>query len=635
MSTHSEIESRGPDSFKDYLKEFKRNIGLLMWIWNDIISEKSKRWARYMNIIHVVGVVCVTISPLFIKEVMDNLPTKHDSGDMKSAFMAVLGFVGFLTIYKLLECGRRVIREYQLGENIKSMDRYVTEIFLAKSIGQHRREKKHLSVANVEKGRAKMLNIQSIILFEAFNVLFTLIISFIALLFLSPIAGLIICVFMIPYVVSMFYTNTKVARIAHPIDKKFRALFRYRTARWTNAMRVKLSLMSEKEAEKMDDDFDELLYTDRKFWLWFIKHITYRDMFVIGALASVVCYGIYEVFSVGPVSGGFTVGTLYPLITWANKIAENIWMVGNIEHQLNYNMPAVHALREVAELETDIKDPQEPKKFPKGPIGIEFRGVWFRHHSSVLEPDNKQKEHPHALQNVSFSIRPGETVGCVGPSGAGKSTLSMLLLRAYDPDRGQILVNGIDLKDLAVNDWWKEVGYIPQKSSIFDGTLLSNLTYGEDNVCTEHVNRVVRLLQIDFGRRLVDGLETKVGEDGIELSGGEQQRVSAGAAVIGNPRFMVIDEATSSLDSTTEAAFQSGLDHMLSEGVGAFIIAHRLSTLRRCDRIIVLRPSGSLHDDESQVEAIGSSFEELFEISPTFRQLAKDQNLKIGANALF
>jgi len=171
---------------------------------------------------------------------------------------------------------------------------------------------------------------------------------------------------------------------------------------------------------------------------------------------------------------------------------------------------------------------------------------------------------------------------------------------------------------------------------VLSGTLRYNLLYGmlpeeREKVTDEMLWDMMRKLEVDFGDRLTDGLDTKVGKKGVKLSGGEAQRVMIAAAVLKNPNMMIIDEATSSLDSTTEKSVQKGLAQVLQSGMSGLIIAHRLSTVRDiCDKFVVMRPLGELVNGDSQVEAIGSSFEELWETSPTFRRLATDQGIVIS-----
>ena len=210
-----------------------------------------------------------------------------------------------------------------------------------------------------------------------------------------------------------------------------------------------------------------------------------------------------------------------------------------------------------------------------------------------------------------------------------------LLLRYMDPDYGIICVNGINLRDVKLKSWMNHVGYIAQQPQIYDGTIRYNLTYAlspdeREKITDEELWEWMQLLKIDFGERLTDGLETLVGRSGIKLSGGEAQRLMIGAAAIRKPRFMIIDEATSNLDSSTEKAVQAGLAEVLKGNVGALIVAHRLSTVRKlCNKFIVLKSSDEVKNGDSQIEAIANSFEELYKISPTFRRLADDQDVVI------
>lgn len=194
-------------------------------------------------------------------------------------------------------------------------------------------------------------------------------------------------------------------------------------------------------------------------------------------------------------------------------------------------------------------------------------------------------------------------------------------------------MNGINLRQLNLQSWLRCIGYIPQKASVFEGTIRFNLTYG---LTTEQLANITDdflwglLVQLKIADRMEDGLDTLLGKGGIELSGGEAQRVMVAAALAKSPHFFLIDEATSALDSTTERAVQAAIEAALTGDVGALIIAHRLSTVRRiCNKFIVLRPAND--DGEPQVEAVASSFEELYRISPTFRALADDQGIAITA----
>jgi ABC-type multidrug transport system fused ATPase/permease subunit len=206
-----------------------------------------------------------------------------------------------------------------------------------------------------------------------------------------------------------------------------------------------------------------------------------------------------------------------------------------------------------------------------------------------------------------------------------------------DPEEGSVRVGGVDLRDIALRSWTRLVGYIPQQPQVLDGTIRYNLLYGlppeaRANVTDEELWELMRKLEIDFGERLTHGLDTVVGRRGIKLSGGQAQRLMIGAAVMQRPRFMIIDEATSSLDSTTEKSVQRGLAELLEPTTSALIITHRLSTVRRlCSKFIVLTQAAQRADSSGQVEAVAGSFEDLYALSPTFRRLADDQGVPIGS----
>jgi ABC-type multidrug transport system fused ATPase/permease subunit len=255
------------------------------------------------------------------------------------------------------------------------------------------------------------------------------------------------------------------------------------------------------------------------------------------------------------------------------------------------------------------------------------------YHYEHQTPDNKDSI--PTLESVSFTIEPGEKVALIGPSGAGKSTIMKLLLRYMDPTEGRILIDGVDLQHVDLGTWLTQIGYVAQQFEVFDGTIRYNLTYGlgeerKKSITDDDIWKIMRTLQIDFGDRLINGLDTRIGFNGIKLSGGQNQRLMIGAAALKEPRFMIIDEATSSLDATTERLVQDGLEKVLVN-CGALIVTHRLNTVRRiCDRFILLdRVEGS----GGTIHAVADSFEELAEISPAFRRLAEDQGIELGSAA--
>ncbi|MEL6495764.1 MAG: ABC transporter ATP-binding protein [Cyanobacteria bacterium J06623_7] len=234
---------------------------------------------------------------------------------------------------------------------------------------------------------------------------------------------------------------------------------------------------------------------------------------------------------------------------------------------------------------------------------IKFENVWFGY-----------KADEYVIKNLDFTIKPGEKVALVGPTGAGKSSIIRLLCRLYEPSKGRILVDGIDIRDIPQADLRRYIGVILQESFLFAGDVKRNITLG-DNYSLEEVREAAKLVNIDrFIEDLPQGYDTVLRERGTNLSGGQKQLLAFARVAIRNPHVLVLDEATSSLDVSTEALIQSALDHIL-ENRSAIIIAHRLSTIRNVDKILVLKrgelvESGS-HDELLQVDGLYSSLYKL------------------------
>ncbi|MBM3205174.1 ATP-binding cassette domain-containing protein, partial [Candidatus Uhrbacteria bacterium] len=231
---------------------------------------------------------------------------------------------------------------------------------------------------------------------------------------------------------------------------------------------------------------------------------------------------------------------------------------------------------------------------------------------------------------VSVDMPPGTVLAVIGPSGVGKSTLVRIMRRDLDPDQGSVIVNGDDIRDVRLASLLHRTSNIPQDSVVFGGTIRYNLVWTltqeqQQRVRDEELWTLIQSLQLH--ERLTHGLDTLVGEGGIELSGGESQRLMIGAAFVREASCLFIDEATSNLDSTTERAVQELLKLVLARGKSAVIIAHRLSTVRICNKYMVMKPVNQLQEGESQIEVIADTFEEAYTKSATLRRLANDQGI--------
>jgi len=225
-------------------------------------------------------------------------------------------------------------------------------------------------------------------------------------------------------------------------------------------------------------------------------------------------------------------------------------------------------------------------------------------------------KHRKVLSNVNLSMDNGEFVAIVGESGSGKSTIASLILKNYGIDKGNIKINNLEYKDISFKDICKKISLISTNSYIFNGTILENLLMAKKDATRKEIERALKVANLyDFVEALPNGLKTKVGEGGSLLSGGQKQRLSIARAILKKPEILIMDEATSSLDSITERAIENTMNEF-SEGITTIIIAHRLSTIRRCNTIYVL--------DKGEIIERGSH-DELINIKGRYYNLWKDQ----------
>ena len=312
--------------------------------------------------------------------------------------------------------------------------------------------------------------------------------------------------------------------------------------------------------------------------LWLGGIFVLRDTMTFGALSAFILYA-QRLFN--------------PLRQFADKFTmfqSGFTAIERITELLNEPIEIKDKVISVAEghrtLLTDSTDKSQTGE-------IRFENVWFGY-----KPDE------YVIKNLDFTIKPGEKVALVGPTGAGKSSIIRLLCRLYEPTKGRILVDGIDIRDIPQADLRRYVGVILQESFLFAGDVKRNITLGDD-YSLEEVKQAAKLVNIDrFIEDLPDGYNTELRERGTNLSGGQKQLLAFARVAIRNPHVLILDEATSSLDVSTEALIQSALDQILIDR-SAIIIAHRLSTIRNVDKILVLK-RGELVEAGSHDELLAS-----------------------------
>ena len=259
-----------------------------------------------------------------------------------------------------------------------------------------------------------------------------------------------------------------------------------------------------------------------------------------------------------------------------------------------YNIPkglaSMERVDKILMAEIDIKDPENPKPLPTFEHEIEFRHVWFGYKARSNSNGNKIENAPieWVLKDINLVIPKGKTIALVGQSGSGKSTLVDLIPRYYDVQKGEVLIDGINVKDLGVHDLRKLIGNVNQEAILFNDNFYNNITFGVENATQEDVERAAKIANAhDFIQHSDYGYNTNIGDRGSRLSGGQRQRVSIARAILKNPPILILDEATSALDTESERLVQDALEHLMKTRT-TIAIAHRLSTIKNSNEICVL-----------------------------------------------
>ncbi len=275
------------------------------------------------------------------------------------------------------------------------------------------------------------------------------------------------------------------------------------------------------------------------------------------------------------------IGTMFQFILYSVFVGASIGGIAEIYAQIQ---KAVGAVERVLEILNEAIEPVEllekiPYKQAKLDGKVSFQNVKFRY------PSRPEIE---VLKNINFTANKGETIAIVGPSGSGKSTLASLLLRFYNPEEGQIVYDGIPSSEYGISELRSQIAIVPQDVLLFGGTIKENIAYGKPDASDEEIKQAAKQANaFDFIESFPEKFETIVGERGIKLSGGQRQRIAIARAVLKNPAILILDEATSSLDSESERVVQEALEKLMV-GRTSFVIAHRLSTIRNADKIMVI-----------------------------------------------
>lgn len=369
---------------------------------------------------------------------------------------------------------------------------------------------------------------------------------------------------------------------------------------------VKAYVRGEYEVEKFQDVNDNLKSESERAFGISVLNMPAMQFVMYGTILGIFLIGgrlIHE--------GQMMVGQLTSFLSYVLLILNSLMMLSNVFLLMTRSLASAERIMQVMDEEIDITDVSSgDRTVTRGEI--EFDHVWFKYKDTAKE---------YVLSDVSFHIKPGQTIGIIGQTGSSKTTLVQLIPRLYDVSRGEIRIDGINVKEYPVRHLRDAIAVVLQKNTLFSGSLLDNLRWGDENATMEEIKEACHIACVDeFVDRLPDGYDSEMGQEGVNVSGGQKQRICIARAILKKPKVLILDDSTSAVDTATEARIRSELAKKLPD-MTKIIIAQRISSVRHADQIIIL--------DRGHVEAVGTH-ESLLASNQIYQEIYESQ--KEGAD---
>ena len=363
---------------------------------------------------------------------------------------------------------------------------------------------------------------------------------------------------------------------------------------------VKAYVRGEHEIEKFDKVNSNLRTTSERAFRLAALNMPAMQFVLYGTIIAILFFG-------GRMAtvGGIKVGELTGFLSYVMQVLNSLMMLSNVFMMLTRSLASWRRISEVLDEEIDIRDDENTRDIRVEKGEIQFDHVYFKYKKEAKE---------YVLSDISFHIKPGQTVGIIGQTGSAKSTLVQLIPRLYDVTEGQVLIDGIPVREYPIRELRESIAMVLQKNTLFSGTVKDNLRWGKEDATDEEIDAACHAACVDeFIDRLEHGYDTELGQGGVNVSGGQKQRLCIARALLKNPKVLILDDSTSAVDTATEGKIRQGLKEKLPD-MTKIIIAQRISSVRSADRIILL-DDGHVSDIGTHEELLGRSriYQEIYE----------------------
>jgi ABC transporter fused permease/ATP-binding protein len=563
---------RKPDMPKAKLN--KENLKEAVLIFSYL---KPYRWTFVTGLLFIALSSGTTMAfPYFLKKLIDSAQSLSLGKNAVSPGTIALWMLGILSLQMIFSFMRVYIFTYVGEHALADMRKEVYRKMIMMPMNFFAQRRVGELSSRISADLSQIQDAVTGMLAEILRGLLTLIIGMVLIFVLSPaLAGLMLSVLPVIVVVGVLFgkrirklsrnTQDQLADSNIIVQETLQGISNVKsfTNEWYEIGRYTRSLQ----------DAVKMAINNGRFRGFFVSFML---MSIFGTIILVVWYGTTLVQH-----GPLTFGGLTAFVVYTAFVGGSMAGFADLYSQLQKTLGATQRVREILRDETEpvtvVDEPVQEKNKLQG--AVTFEQVAFSY------PSRKEV---HILKEVSITAAPGEQIAIVGPSGAGKSTIAALLLRFYQPDEGQLLFDGKPADTIPLTELRKQMALVPQDVMLFGGTIKENITYGKPGATQAEIEAAAHKANAhDFITSFPEGYETVVGERGIKLSGGQRQRIAIARAILKDPVILVLDEATSSLDSASESLVQEALENLMKNRT-SFVIAHRLSTIRNADKIIVL-----------------------------------------------
>ncbi|MFZ2881608.1 MAG: ABC transporter ATP-binding protein [Candidatus Moraniibacteriota bacterium] len=556
---------------QDEKKQIKIDLkGFWVRIWK--LLKPSRKQIIYLSLLIMVMEVVHLVGPYMLKIIIDKITT-FDVAQLRSILILIAGMFLVNQIFSLIDyfADRKIFDILVDVISYLSINAHKKMVFLG--LGYHEKENTGSKIIKINRGVDKIDDLCSNFFWEVAPTIFQIIFTTITLFVVNWRFGLIILIFVPIFI----FLTLRVNKMVFPFRKKRfdeqEVMGSLMTQSIININTVKSFVQELREHNQFVKATEKVKNSILEEFKRILKYNVARNFVIDLGRGCVLLFGIYLVME-----KQITVGSLVFVYTISEKGLLSLFRISRLYDRIMESSEAVERLYILSMEEFDIKNNSRGIK-PKNIEGVvEFKKLSFCYSGS----DNR------ALDEVSFKIGSGCVTALVGPSGGGKTTVVRMIYRHYDPSGGQILLDGKDLKDYDLYAFRRFIAIVPQEVEIFDTSVRDNISYAKPNATISEIKAAARIANAEeFILQLKDGYNTTVGERGIKLSGGQRQRLGIARAILANPRILIFDEATSSLDSYSERLIQDAMDK-ISKNRTVILIAHRLSTIKKADKIIVL-----------------------------------------------